>query len=63
MLHADISIKSLAAQGAEICQFFSCNETTIQACIRPLVGPSVTLLLFGLLGTTYAVYTALLKDN
>ena len=42
---------------------FSRDKVTIRACVRPLVLLSVsmyvTLLLFGLLGATYSVYTAL----
>ena len=44
---------------------FTRDEATIRACIRPSlgwsVGPSVTLSLFGLLESTYDVYTALLS--
>ena len=48
---------------------FSRDEATLyeRVSVRRLVGPSVlpsvTLLLFGLLGATYAVYTALLWSN
>ena len=39
--------------------FLSRDEGTIWVCVRPSVGWSVTLSLFGLLGATDAVYTAL----